>query len=522
MPEPVFLRAASTSGDADLSFASWLESKRKVILALAIAVAVFWIILLFSPTADDAFISFRYGKNLVLHHVWNWNAYGTREEAYTSPLYTFIAIFPALLHVSVVVFMKLIGLACLAVMVYRLITRSSSSLAALLGIMLVTLCPLIWMQIFADLETPLYMLLILEMAIALIDVETTSPLWIYTLFLLLPLTRPEGLLFACLGVFLFWRARKSSKQLGWFGLSLFLGLSYFLLRWHYFHHALPNPFYVKVAHDTLRNLCWIALLNITQYKEYFLTLAVLLWLSKNTISRVFALCSLLLMLLLFSPHQMQMNYGGRYYFQLTLPILLFFFIAENIPRLSRISAILTVLFVVTFSPAELVGSVKYPYYIGRAHFDLGHRLAPFAQGHTMLAPDVGGLPYYSNWFTYDMLGLGTTSIAQHGITVASLQQMHPDLILLYNQNPGPGLLHDGSFIGGTEETRHAILQYILQSGEYTYAASTKSSDFYLVEFLRNDTPQHDQILAALQQNQLTSQTPLSIKRLLLQQYLPSS
>jgi hypothetical protein len=512
--------AASLFGDADASFTRWFESKRAIILSIAILTAIFWTLLFFSFTADDAFISFRYGKNLTLHHLWNWNPYGIREEAYTSALYTVIAIIPAFLHLPTVVFMKLVGLSCIGVMLYRLITLSSSRIAVLLGLLLITVGPVIWMQVYADLETPLYMMLILEMAIAVVRAETTPPAWVYTLFLLLPLTRPEGLLFACAGVLLFWRGRQSSKQFGWFGLALILGVSYFLVRWHYFHHLLPNPFYVKVTHESLRDLLGQMFINVTQFKGYFFAVVLSIWLSKRNFTRIFALCSLLLMLLLFAPHEMAMNYGDRYYVQLTLPILFFFLIAENIPRVSRFAVTITALFLLAFSPVDVLRSIKSPCTLGRAHLNLGHRLEPYAGGHTMIAPDIGGLPYYSNWFTYDFLGLGTNGIAQHGITVASLQQMHPDLIILYNASPGPALLHDTSWVGGTEATGQAFKQYINQSGEYQYAASSEASNFYLVEFLRKDTPQHDQIVATLQQNEVTSQTPFSLKRLLLQQYLP--
>jgi arabinofuranosyltransferase len=523
MPEPDTRLVPSVSGDADSSFAHWFESKRTFILAIALLAALFWTLIFFSFTADDAFISFRYSKNLVLHHVWNWNSSGPREEAYTSAIYTALAILPALLHLPTVLFMKLIGLACLGVVVYRLRSLTSSRFAFLLGLLVITLSPVVWVHIYSDLETPLYMLLILEMAIAVKRAQQTSPAWVYTLFLLLPLTRPEGLVFACAGVFLYWKARTPApKHLAWFAAALFLGLTYFLARWHAFHHLLPNPFYVKVAHQPLRDLLGEMATNAAQFKGYFFAVALIALLAKKSVTRVFALCAFLLLLLLFAPHEMAMNYADRFYVQLTLPILLIFLIAEDIPRLSRFAATIAALFLLALSPTDLLKQIKYPANIARAHFDLGKRLAPFAANHTLIAGDVGGIPFYSNWFSYDFLGLATNSIAQHGLSVATLNQMHPDLIILYNEKSGPGLLQDGSWVGGPESTGRAIVQYINQSGEYQYAGSAKSNGFYLVEFLRKDTPQHDQILSTLQQNTLTSATDLSLKRLLLQKYLPSS
>ena len=69
------------------------------------------------------------------------------------------------------------------------------------------------------------------------------------------MTRPEGFVFAAVGVALFWYGRRDQpKALGGFVAMAAAGVAYFLLRWHYFHHLLPNPFYVKVAHAGLHEM----------------------------------------------------------------------------------------------------------------------------------------------------------------------------------------------------------------------------------------------------------------------------
>jgi hypothetical protein len=216
-----------------------------------------------------------------------------------------------------------------------------------------------------------------------------------------------------------------------------------------------------------------------------------------------------------------MNYADRFYVQLALPILLVFLIVEDLPRISRFAATVAALFLLAFSPDDLLQQLKYPAKISRAHFDIGHRLAPFAAGHTLIAADVGGIPFYSDWFSYDYIGLATNSIAQHVLTVSTLQAMHPDLIIVYNARSGPGLLKDNSWVG-PENTGRSLVEYINSSRDFQYAGSAKSHGFYLIEFLRKDTPQHDAILATLQQNTVTSTADLSLRRLLLQRYLPAS
>ena len=481
-------------------------------------------LLFFSFTADDAFISFRYGKNLVAHHVWNWNATGPREEAYTSATYTLLAVFPLLFHIPVVLFMKLVGLACLGGMLFRLWTLTRGRFGWLLGILTLGLSPVVWVHIYSCLETPLYMLLVVEMAVAVKQAgEGRSRAgWVYLLFLLLPLTRPEGFVFACAGVLLFWKlAGTQRKQLGLFALAALAGVVYFVARWHYFHHLLPNPFYVKVDHHSLRDLLGLELVNLADYKGYVLAALFIAAIARSWITRVFALCSLFLMVVLFAPHLLAMNYADRFYLQTTLPILLVFFMLEDSARLARLSLAVTILFVVAFQPSDWLLQLKYPANIKRAHLDLGKRLAPFASTHTLLAGDVGAIPYYSGWFCYDSIGLGTNRIGQHGLSVADLKAMHPDLIILYNAKPGPGLLTDGSWVGDPEITGMHIRDYLNRSGNYDYAGSAQSNGFYLVEFLRRDTPQHDAILATLRQNSDAPFHEPTLKNVLLQRYMPA-
>ena len=100
--------------------------------------------------------------------------------------------------------------------------------------------------------------------------------------------------------------------------------------------------------------------------------------------------------------------------------------------------------------------------------------------------------------------------------------MHPDLIIVYSAAAGPGLLDGKSWVGGTEETGHALVQYINSTQAFDYAGSSKSNGFYLVSFLRRNTPGHDAILKTLQENTRTSQVNASLNDVLLQRSFPAS
>jgi hypothetical protein len=514
---------ALPDSDPDAAFARWVESHRLPILIVAALASIFWIVLYLQFTVDDAYISFRYGLNLVIHHVWNWNPSGPHEEAYTSAIYTFLGIIPALLRLSPALFFKFVGAACLGVTVYRLRTLTGTPFAALLGVLLLAVHPYLWMHAFSGLETPLYMLLILEMAIAAHRAATTSPAWAYTLFLLLPLTRPEGIVFAFAGVLLFWQARGSApKRLAWFALAIFLGVVYFLARWHYFHHLFPNPFYAKIHAGTWRGVARCLAANLINSDGYFFILLLLFLLARRPVTRIFSACSFLTLLLVFAPNAVQMNFADRFYLQLTFPIFFLFLIAEDAAPVSRIAAIVAGISLLLILPANLIYGATNFLITKRSHIDLGRRLAPFAQDHVLFAGAAGAIPYYSGWVTYDFLGLGTNRFMAPAITLSQMEHIHPDVIVIFGDSAGPEAAEE-SEKAGSLAVNPLVLAYMRQSNDYQYAGAARADGFYLVSFLRNDTPQHDQILAALQQNtEISARTDFSLKSLLLQRYVPWS
>ena len=498
-------------------FAHWLEARRNWVFIIALLAAIFWSIFYLQFTVDDAFISFRYGKNLALHHVWNWNPSGTREEGYTSAIYTVLSIIPALLYLSPALFFKVVGLGCIGLMLYRLRSISSSSVAFLLGVLVVGLDPWIWLHAYAGLETPLYMLLLLEMAICVHRAADTSPSWVYALFLLLPLTRPEGIVFACVGVALYWICRDgAAKDFGLFVLTFCLGALYFFARWHYFHHLLPNPYYLKFAHLPWWRTRTILLNNLNEEKGYLLVLILIAGLARRFYTRIFAVCGALLLLLVHAPHDMQMNYADRFYFQMTFPILFFFLIAEDLIPMARVAAVVTTTFMFSISLPYLVTALNYFPFRTQADIDLAQRLAPFAEGHSVLTPNAGAIPYYSNWIAYDFFGLGTYRIGPDKLTISLLKELHPDLILV--ESPQPNLT--GFWSLGTYPNKAVEIEFLRESSEYEYVGESGCQEIYNVEFLRKDTPQHDEIVRALRENMRTSsQSNLSLKDLLSQRYV---
>ncbi len=505
-----------TAQNPDTRLAEWIESRHRILFMFAAAFAILWTIFYLQFTVDDALISFRYGRILVTHHVWNWNPSGPRQEAYTSAVYTALSIVPAFLHLPTAMFFKCIGLLCVGAMVFRLRKAATTRFAVVLGILLIGLDPWVWIHAYSGLETPLYMLLILEMGLCVERASIVSPYYVYTLFLLLPLTRPEGIVFAIAGVIVFWfRRRQEPKHLAYFACVVFLGVVYFLARWRYFHQLLPNPFYVKAVHTSLSMIVF----NIVGNKGFLLTLVLILALARKVSTRFLAACSLLLMLGLFVPHAMQMNFADRYYFQITFPVVLLFLIVEDINRMCRLACVVAVVSLVAISVQDLPFLLLYAPYGEQSHVNLAKDLAPFAKDHTLLTGDAGAIPYFSNWVSYDFIGLCTSSIARNGLSVPLLRKLHPDLILLYGHRSGSEVVIQAP-APELDPDQKIILDYIHETVDYQFAGTSTWRDYALIEFLRKDTSQRAEILRVLQENtEKSAKARVSLKDIAMQKYV---
>jgi hypothetical protein len=215
--------------------------------------------LLFDFVNDDAYISFRYAKNLALHGQLVFNL-GERVEGFTNFLWTILLAIGIKLGVSPVVSSRFLGVALgvgtLAVVV-RLSLRldrerpSPWHLVAPLGLA-ATGAFACWCT--GGLETMLFTflsLLAFERLLGEIDAGrgAESALW----FALAGMTRPEGVLFfgiaglvrLALNLGRERRVLPRRHELAWVGLFVLVFAPYFAWRWRYFGWPFPNTFYVK-------------------------------------------------------------------------------------------------------------------------------------------------------------------------------------------------------------------------------------------------------------------------------------
>jgi arabinofuranosyltransferase len=235
-------------------------SRVAVLLLLAVAVAVGLACALFLDyLSDDAFISFRYARNLATGQGLVYNA-GERVEGFTNFLVVVVLAALHRLGVDLVVVGRALSLAAGAAAVVLAWALARAGLErrqalALVAAFLVAVNPYHAAWAGAGLETTLFSALLVAAALPLLGGPVTRGRFLAAsgLALLLALTRPEGVaLYAVLAAGAALAApgdlRARARTLGP-GLALFavLGAIYFASRWAYFGDLLPNTFHAKSA-----------------------------------------------------------------------------------------------------------------------------------------------------------------------------------------------------------------------------------------------------------------------------------
>jgi len=212
--------------------------------------------------ADDAFITFRFARNLVRGHGLAWNEGGVPVEGYTNFLWMLLSAAWIALGRDPGLGSQIVGtLAGIGVIlyVYRFARRlfGQSALGALIPVSLLAASGPHAAWGTSGLETSLFALCAVGSVYHFLAYEKwreRRELAVTCLFLFAAiLTRPEGiLLLAGLGVaapiLLSDRVRALARDAA-FPLGLLLALStlYFGWRWSYFGYPLPNTFYAKTG-----------------------------------------------------------------------------------------------------------------------------------------------------------------------------------------------------------------------------------------------------------------------------------
>jgi hypothetical protein len=224
------------------------------LLALSLLVLVYGCLRLRELQSDDAYITFRYARNLYegFGPVFN---HGERVEGYSNPLWVAAIAGGFALNLEPIGVARRISLACAVLLVaalYRsLLAFSAPGWSAALTTFLISSCLLVQMACMAGLETVAHAFLFFA-GLALLAVPELTPRKAAAssaLLVLAALTRPEGI--AYWGVGLAVVAVSCRPALLHYAAPGLLWAAHLAWRWSYYGDLLPNTWYAKQSTPAL-------------------------------------------------------------------------------------------------------------------------------------------------------------------------------------------------------------------------------------------------------------------------------
>jgi arabinofuranosyltransferase len=458
------------------------EGKRDGLLIGAVLFSVighlflFWLSAqIFSFTIDDAYITFRYSKNLAAGFGPTYNPGMPSVEGYTTFLWMLLMTLPHFIGVNVATFSKIVGilLTCGTFLLVSLLTFTLTRQFALkarlffgvFAAFLLAMLPITSIHAIAGMETSLFIFLIALMVymvtVGLLD-GSCWLLWSPLVGLLIGMTRPEGnaivlLLLACGW---FFSAPSLRKRLLWFSLGLYVlpGALYFLWRYQYYDLLFPMPFYMKVLHGS--GLAGAG--EVGTYLLYLLPsisallLAAILRMRKEYLA-VLTPVVFLLIFYLFPVHAMGFNWRFIYPATPFISVLvaiggitIFDLLREKIQSTKPWEPVLLAgLFLISLGNLngldDTIQNQNF-YAAGISNYKtFGTLLSAYNNKHemTIAIGDAGTVPYYSDWQVIDLFGLNSKEVAFGSMPIDELvfEQQPADLILL-SAGPNPNRISD--------------------------------------------------------------------------------
>jgi len=454
-----------------------------IIIGCAVVFLLFFSILFYHSTLEDSFISFRYAKHLSSEHrigVWNYNE--SPVEGYTSTLWILILGFGNMLGISSESLSKLIGLFSFVAMLFLLIKFSYfakdnlpeynwKQIGISSALILAFYTPISWYSV-SGMETIFFSFLLLLFVCFSLKLFGKLKYTDLVFGILLIFTRPEGIAIVILlyiGILIQLILEKRPFKIiivKIFCVGAFQ-LGFVLWRWSYYGYLLPNTYYAKVAGGGIDHFqlglqylnralitggYWLLLIPATYVFVLFILyrkipIIIISW----SITIIFYFLYI-------------MKSGGDnwfafpYYRHLVhifpLLILNFSYSLSLILQKKNLTLIFISIVVVGLlnrSPVRYPGPIlqelegfnnsqcKFKIYNYLQHDPPSEYIAwirdNFSQD-TKIAVTLGGaLPYFTDFYSIDMLGLSDTYIAHHGVFQAGAVDTKTDMDYVLKQKP---------------------------------------------------------------------------------------
>ena len=427
---------------------------------------LFWLTAqIFSFTIDDAYITFRYSKNLADGFGPTYNPGLPSVEGYTTFLWMLLMTLPHYINVNVATFAKLSGI-ILTCGTFTLLSLLTFTLArqfpvkarlffSAFAVYLLALLPTSAVHAIAGMETSLFIfLLVLMVTMLAVGLLNNSRLlfWSPLVGLGIGMTRPEGnaIVLLLLAFGWYYSAAESRRRLVRSSLLFYIlpGALYFLWRSLYYDLLLPLPFYMKVLHGSGlfggANEVGSYLLALLPGISVLLLVG-LLHLRKEQFAILIPV-TFLLIFYLFPVHAMGFNWRFLYPATPFICILaaiggiaIFDFLRGQIRshRPWELPLLAGLLLVGLGNLSSLDGMIRAQnsYGAGISNYKaFGTLLSEYNNQHelTLAIGDAGTVPYYSDWQVIDLFGLNSKEVAFGSVPLFKLvfEQQPVDLILL--------------------------------------------------------------------------------------------
>lgn len=407
-------------------------------------------------TVDDAFITFRYGKNLIDFGIWNYNPSDIdMVQAYTNPIYAVLSIIPNLFHWDVILFFKIVSLLLLVLFSIWFIKKTKKSWLMLLIFISI---PSTVIHLFGGLETFLYVFLISVLLVSLYEEKFWTSIIVTVLLFFTrgeswPLVALVPFYFLCkTPYFNFYNIKNDTSNylksikfnfpkflIALVVLTLTLTL-FFYYHYSQFGSALPNTYYVKSGGEfSLFNFLFFSLL----ISPLFLAIPVS---RLNFILVVGAY--FLAILFVYSKSNLSMNYSSRFGFHIFAPVYFFMvYLREDIVKYwsqtfikERAYYILLFFVTCTFFVLSSRDSIGLATYYERAlisHAKLGKILDSTSHKYNIKSfsfGDAGMVAYHSKLNALDNIGLGNSHVARYGVDNNYLNNFNPDILMFYSDS----------------------------------------------------------------------------------------
>jgi hypothetical protein len=401
---------------------------------------------------DDAYISYRYARNLAEGNGLVFNP-EERVEGYSNFLYVLLSTPLVMLSKENVYFLSCILNICFLLAGFLLfqgyVEQKWGTGDSITASVLFALSPVLWVWTASGMETPMVLLLQIGVWLVVDKLSTgyqkRESLIFAALILLSVLSRADGFLFPVIGIVWLAVKRQYKTVLLSLGILTLVVIAYFGWRYGYYGYLWPNTYYVKISGPLSQRLTSAAkqlrevLFLKGLFAHFVLIIAVFLsGLSKTLRSRDWRFgqidCGTFFVLGLIA---YWLYIGGDVFVErfliLAIPIgifALFRFIRMFKDKLAMIGFPLVVLL---FQFTPVLHDANFDYRTNKYDhwLTLGKYLGQQHAQATLAIDAAGKVPYFSNLYTIDMLGLNELRIGHLSSSFFQLahNKYDPDYVL---------------------------------------------------------------------------------------------